>query len=124
MTQPNAVEAYLTLDQILANPESHDQEWWFRKTECGTTACFAGITVARHGWVPNFGIDPDGEGDFEEIADHVRRDGASRVVPSLARDILGLNFTQSDSLFDSDASRDDLIALVEEIFGPRPEVMA
>lgn len=48
-------------EQITAHPETHDQDQWGRRTECGTTHCIAGWAAVLSGanldWRKNeFGV--------------------------------------------------------------------
>lgn len=84
MAMPNFTELDATLNYIRAHPEEWDQDMWFRQTECGTTMCFAGVTAWRHGWTPVF--------YYNGEAHAVERDGETRHVRSVARNILGLYY--------------------------------
>jgi hypothetical protein len=55
---PNADELNATLDVIKANPQLWDQNTFYDSTECGTTACFYGWTLLRHGYTIR-GMGPD-----------------------------------------------------------------
>lgn len=115
MSAPNAVLAYRVMDDIDADPESHFQEWWFVRTECGTTACFAGRTCLLSGGTPYF---PSERGIYSES---VLMPEGPVGVPGLARRLLGIDFTASCRLFQASNTRWKLRALVAEIFGPRPD---
>lgn len=81
----NLFEIDMTLKDIDARPEEHDQLAWAQRkisqsgAECGTSMCAAGFTVARHGYTLIFNsagvafncLSPTGE--VEEIAEAARR---------------------------------------------------
>lgn len=50
---PNADELNATMVLIKENPHLWDQADYFTVTECGTTACFDGWTLLRHGYLPH-----------------------------------------------------------------------
>jgi hypothetical protein len=41
---------YKVLDHIRENRDQHDQSSWARKTDCGSSFCFAGWTVQLSGY--------------------------------------------------------------------------
>jgi hypothetical protein len=111
---PNAERAYATLDFILAHPERHNQEIWLEPTECGTAGCFAGLTTILAGDTPELAFF---SAPSVISADTRRR----RQIALRAQDLLCLTMSQADALFSSSNSLDDLIALTDKFFGPRPE---
>lgn len=48
----NAEELNATMATIRKNLHLWDQAHYFTRTECGTTACFDGWTLLRHGYEP------------------------------------------------------------------------
>jgi len=107
---PNAVLAYETLDYIEANPKEWNQDVWF----CGTAACFAGRATLLHGDKRAPGLDAV---DVIPTEDQRRR----VYVRTRARQLLGINHSDADDLFDPFNGLEDLRELVKEIFGPRPD---
>jgi len=119
----NAELAYQVLDHILAHPEMHDQGDWFRRTECGTVACFAGWATLLSGlsFAPGSII-------VEHAPDHLLRLREMSVGRAAAR-LLGLpdphwtateDGNEADDLFHPGNDREDLAERVEKYFGPRP----
>lgn len=103
MTAPNAELAWRVLDQIDAHPELWNQTKWIQKTDCGTTACFAGWACLLSGEREPF--------DFS--------------VSRRAAELLGIEYDESGEtdgheLFDGTNDRIALGWMVAEIFGPRP----
>jgi hypothetical protein len=122
MAAPNAELAYRVLDAVNANPANFDMDTWVRVSPdhntvgleqltgpaCGTTACFAGWTVALSG--------------YEMTRDREVVKANRMVSPSVgafAAELLGLDDDVRDDLFCAD-SQDFGEELVAEIFGPRP----
>lgn len=124
--KPNAALAYGVLDQIDANPESHNQGWWFIRQDCDTTGCFAGLTCTLSGDRPDFGdqyypFNSDGSERGWTYTSSVRTPGGGYSnAPSHAQELLGIDDASADRLFNGGNTRADLGRLVEEIFGPRP----
>lgn len=122
MTAPNAARAYAVLDRIDADPDSHDQGWWFMRSECGTTACFAGLTCIIAGDQPDFDVDGDSspEDGWTYTGALKTVDGGESSASVRARDLLGIDYLQGKRLFYGSNTREQLGDLVAEIFGPRP----
>lgn len=117
MATPNAARAYAVLDEIDADPDSHDQQWWFIRTECGTTACFAGRVCIQAGGKPDFGI-----GAWATSSGSVvMPDGRIGHAGAIARELLGIDLMLGERLFRATNTRAALGRMVAEIFGPRPE---
>ena len=68
-------------NQITANPESHDQDYYENDTECGTTRCIAGWTVF-----------------FARGTGRTVYAGGGSIFGE-ARDLLGLTDYEADTLF-------------------------
>lgn len=114
---PNATEMYATLTEIERNPHRWRQDEWIAGwvkpaattwTECGTTFCYAGITGARHGWLPV----PDCHGWATGYMHHPDNPDVLEYASDIAQRILGLDDEEADSLFHSG---NDLAALRDEI---------
>lgn len=117
--KPNAELAWRVIDHIDAHPDQHDQEVWIRRGDgCGTVACLAG-------WACLLGGDqPDFHQDDPEASD-VLTGQALMPVKERAAQLLGIPYDPDafygHALFNAYLTREDLGALVAEIFGPRPE---
>lgn len=110
-----------TLQYIKDHPEEHDQNRWFKRTPCGTTACVAGTAAILsgyrpYGWIPRY----DDEGVVSvELTGYVVEVGAEHpsaeniYVEPLAQDLLGLTAVQVDRLFFCDD--DDVERIINEI---------
>jgi len=88
---------------IEAHPEQHDQRHWFRRSDCGTTACLAGTVAMLGGWRPDFGLFG---GNGRTL--HVHKDGTRKHVGDVADELLGLSREQSDALFVNATNLDDI----------------
>lgn len=86
------------------HPERFDFATWFERKTCGTTACLAGTVAWQAGWSPIFTdqnenpVPPDDPRVNVTAADVVR-DGETKYVFYVARDLLGLDEDQADELF-------------------------
>lgn len=105
---------------IEADPDSHDQEAFFKRRECGTTLCFAGKAAVLAG----IGLPPPGAIDWwvttdlrsQGYADSWGHRGSGTVhVSEFARDHLGLTHDQSRVLFFSAETIGQLRVLVDAI---------
>jgi hypothetical protein len=83
---------------ILANPETHDQEFWGRRTICGTTMCLAGHIVVQAGWLIKFErfslVSPS-----TSTADRCYKDGRFEDIEEQARIEAGLTGDEAQRLF-------------------------
>jgi hypothetical protein len=91
---------------IEAHPEEHDQNWWFRKRDCGTTACLAGTLALLDGWEPVWPKRWTGW-DYTS-AEYVKKGGRRRRVPLVAREIIEATEWEAESLFGIAADLDDI----------------
>lgn len=126
----DAARAYRVLDLIQANPEHHDQAFYFNdpyafgtearsksynldsfRAACGTTACFAGWTLLDQGYQFM---------DLYQVATSPQGREVENIEVEAGR-LLGLTDSERRRLFHC-LDNDQVPALVEEIFGPRPEV--
>lgn len=98
----NMAELEAVLGDIKAHPEDHDQNTWV----CGTTACFAGRTVLRHGWLPVL------QSHTALVED---RHGRRSFVDTEARCILELTRHQAFKLFLDCCGVEDLEQTIKEI---------
>lgn len=131
-TKPNAELAYRVLDHIDADPKSWNQTDWYRKTDCGTVACFAGWSILLadgeiRDYVPyghRVSIVLGGQvyDAFSEAA-CAALNIRSVIIPG-SEVYAGELLVHDDALFAADNTRDDLGRFVEAIFGPRPAVAA
>jgi hypothetical protein len=130
-TKPNAELAYRVLDHIDAEPKSWNQADWYRETDCGTVACFAGWSILLAGGeilnpaMLSRSIKFDGREyvSFTEAA-CTALGIRSVVVPGSEVYADGDLLVHCDDLFSADNTREDLDRFVKAIFGPRPEVKA
>lgn len=86
-----------TMQHIKDHPEMHDQSLWVNS--CGTTACFAGWALMFNGLTAK-------EVSAREAADSVQGDAA---------DALGLTTQESDVLFHSLNTRENLERMVKAL---------
>lgn len=99
-------------DHIRAHPEQHDQFYWVRKSECGTTGCIAGWAVLLNGDALEPGKHFSGEHDVSTM-DYALMDNRD-TISHFAQQLLGLSYSQREQLFLSDNKEaleylDDLI---------------
>lgn len=87
---PNTDLLRATLDQILAQPELHHQEYWAKQTDCGTAYCFAGWACVLSGLEARFF---EGCRRTEFLTD-------GRTIDATAQEILGLDSLTVGDLFD------------------------
>jgi hypothetical protein len=110
----NIHEIDLTLKDIEAHPEDHEQgSWAIRKsgTTCGTAMCAAGFTVVRHGYKLLFSYRPSRNQSCipSNQAEHCQApDGKVESIPAAARRILGLSVDWADYFFSADNDLQDL----------------
>lgn len=91
----NVVLLESTMQQIVDHPELHDQRLYLSRSECGTTACFAGWACMLSGWTPS------------------QLDWVS--IPGLAARELGLDIPESALLFDPGNTRAMLQLMVKDL---------
>lgn len=95
------------LNHIETHPEQHNQSSWGVKTECGTTACFAGWTLLMFGkpedilWLDNFALSTPHD-SYDDVDD-------------IAGDILGLEEDQRPALFYTAKTLEDVKVIVKEL---------
>lgn len=124
---PNKALLKKTLEQIKAHPELHNQNFWVVANEenlCGTAMCFAG-----HAAVLSGAENPDPKKHFIEDW-YVRKDNLAYMnyedtyqvpfkdyesVSKYAGRELGLTSEQSDWLFDSNRTLEEIESAVEEL---------
>lgn len=88
MSSINWPLVWKTLEYILDNPEEWDQSYFVKKTDCGTTHCFAGVAIMLETdeWEPVF-VDHGGyhfAGDYYHQTARVK-DHADRLATHLLR---------------------------------------
>lgn len=124
---PNTELLKRTLNHIEAHPEEWDQEYWARRTLCGTSYCFAGTAVVLSGlplaWRD---VDADDYGvDADELAHNVIDEGeVGDSIATAARDLLELTADQADRLFYPGNSIEKLRDLVAELTAAEPPLDA
>lgn len=122
------------LDEILSFIKAHPKTWvqdsWYKNVDaihgerlfsipeevteqnsCGTSFCFAGHTAIHEGF-PAPPLD-DSITWFRQVKDD---DGVYHEdVSDFAREVLGLDYDQSDALFDSSNSLDDIETMIKTL---------
>ena len=108
-----------TLDFITNNPGRHSQGIWFRgqATECGSTGCFAGWSVALYGpaegWVQD---SPESPRDFgPSYWRHEKAMERAMHVGEVAIDLLGLTQDQADVLFNGENTPGMIADMVDDL---------
>lgn len=108
---PNIERLDAVLAYIKAHPDEHDQDVWRKKTECGTTMCFAGHAVAMFTpdaeWV-HIPLQPN---DFDKVTIN----GQMKTVAQVAADLLGLSDDDADTLFYGAATIGDVEFILDDI---------
>lgn len=94
---PNLPLIRKVLDHIEAHPETHDQDTWGQRTECGTTLCFAARALALAGGVFEWYESVDGG----ELIGQVALPGQPTAggVERTAKELLGLDRVEVEELF-------------------------
>lgn len=94
----NIENAKRVLAKIKAEPETHSQKQWARRTPCGTTACIAGHAVIEIGCAsPIFDYKIF---DGSEIAGACQTpDGETHAIFDFAAELLGLEEDVAHDLF-------------------------
>jgi len=92
------------MDQVMAtieaDPDSHNQSVFGRKTDCGTTLCFAGHTVVLAGGEINWNEYKRIDGSVNITACAVTMpDGHTESIETAATSLLGLAPTEANALF-------------------------
>ena len=133
LTNPDEIASIARLDNEIAYLETHPEEWnqglWIgtphnttpQKWSCGTVACLGGFVAIHAGWTPDpnnpdVEIVGDGDGGPETTAHHyVTKNGETKTVFAVARELLMLTEDQAEYLFASENSIHDLKYLRNEI---------
>jgi hypothetical protein len=103
---------YKVLDHIRENQDQHDQSSWARKTDCGSSFCFAGWTVQLSDyeivWNQRF---------QQEGADFCTAPGGDYFysIEHVAQSLLGLDILQKQALFFTSQTFDDVESVVKDI---------
>jgi hypothetical protein len=105
------------LDHIKMHPESHNQEVWAEKTECGTAYCMAGWAVALAGY--EFCWRSDGT-TSSVITERTATSTHCELIEEIATAVLGLDFRDADDLFHSLNTVDDLELMVKNLSNGEP----
>lgn len=95
---------------IEAQPETFNMSDWARLTDCGTTMCLAGHTVADEGLAFNWAWPSVESGSTGHIAD-------GRRIRVVAQELLGLSDEEAQALFMSVwiQNADQLWERIEEV---------
>ena len=99
------------MDEILANPEKHDQHYWasMREDSCETAYCFAGLTCTLQGQQVSW---KDGYlGGRGVLQTYILQNGEE--IDRTAQDMLGLDDRSANILFHEDNTIEDLKHLVD-----------
>jgi hypothetical protein len=103
------------LDYIRMHPEEHDQGDWARRTDCGTTLCFAGTAVVLAGYQLDWTNHSDRTGRCVTSAgDPLSLAGTASISAVAARELC-LAPEQVEALFWAADSLDDLERIVKDI---------
>lgn len=107
MTKPNMERLEAVLTKIKDHPESHDQGTWGHKTQCGTTACFAGHAALM--------FDADNvEWSDDVLIPPLKADGRARHDwITYGAELLSISFEEAHVLFHSARSVYQLEILVK-----------
>lgn len=113
------------LRKTLEHVESHPEEWTQDIWLCRTSACFAGHAVLIDGgkWGETENsvfVRAEPEDDPADVRTPIAGEGPMVTVPERARRILGIGYTDSRRLFDSDNTLDDLRRIVAELSEDTP----
>jgi len=120
MSTVNLAVLDAALAHIEANPEQHEQRWWFSRAQgCGTAMCLAGTIAWQAGWKPispeDWSTTTDDYGNPVKICALVAKDGVDRHVGTLARELLGLDGDDADNLFGAYNTLADLRRIRDEL---------
>src|SRR6478609_9322821 len=106
-TAPNLPLLRKVLAYIDAHPDEWDQFSWGVQTQawpCGTAFCIAGHAAVMSGAKPIWSRDcPCG---CEPLMEEVEMDGRVLQPATAAREVLGLTYNESQSLFSAENDRD------------------
>lgn len=94
-----------TMDTILAKPEAHNQEFYARRTECGTAYCFAGTALVLSGEDFAFSSNHYGEVSWDLAS------GKPLFITACM--ILGIRPDDAMTLFHGDNTVEDLKHMVD-----------
>lgn len=85
------------LDDAISYAAAHPTEFymqaWFKRTDCGTTACLAGTIALQDGWTPTDWTTKRATGENangESRASRVTKNGQVRGTADVAASLLGL----------------------------------
>lgn len=93
----------LLRETVIANPDKWEQRNWAKKTECGTTLCFAGWAVTLKGEELFWGFPEAMQEDIQYYGFVITGTLESgRTISSVAQAWLDLDYDQADKLFYSD----------------------
>jgi hypothetical protein len=118
--QPNVELINKVIEQIDAHPETWCQDLWARKTDCGTSYCFAGWACVLAGEEILWNEHKVGEDTF---AAHVRTQGCASkefgeyyvTIRERAQQLLGLGVIEADLLFDWANDREEIQEQVNQV---------
>lgn len=93
----------LLRETVIANPDRWEQRNWAKKTECGTTLCFAGWAATLKGEELFWGFPETMQEDIQYYGFVITGTLANgRTISGVAKEWLGLDYDQADKLFYSD----------------------
>lgn len=92
-------------DHVIEHPETHVQNIWVSRNECGTTACIAGWAVQLSGV----------EADKHQLSEYgeTSRTADGRSVNLLATELLGLTDIEASHLFIESTTEDAALFRLE-----------
>lgn len=98
---------------IETEPHRHDQRYWGRRTQCGTTHCVAGHVVALTGAAVDWTSDDSPDAVF--LSESVIPPGGQerQYIASYAGDQLGLTPAEANELFLDTDTREDVLLLLK-----------
>lgn len=113
----DSVRLTTVLEFIRQHPEQHEQMFFRRTNDCGTTMCFAGHTIAIYApegteWKMNLPADDKG-GTCGWIV--TTPDGVEHDSSVLAAELLDLDPDESDALFYNMGDAEALAEIVDDI---------
>jgi hypothetical protein len=103
------------LDYIRMHPEEHHQDYWARRTDRGTTLCFAGTAVVLAGYQLDWTYGPDTTERCVTSAGGPLSLARAAFISVVAARELGLTPEQAAALFSPADNLDDLERIVKDI---------
>lgn len=94
-------------EQITAHPETHDQESWVSRTDCGTTMCIAGWATAL------VGMKVVEDADWTYLVQDPGSLSPVRHISVVAQELLGLSPREAGDLFSNGPTNAEALALLD-----------